>query len=68
VRTYIGCITSLAFLTGCPGIVPEQPAISGTKTIYIFGNPRGEYPGTSGCNQSIATDKGWTVDTSFCPP
>ncbi|MDR2361611.1 MAG: hypothetical protein LBD91_02665, partial [Prevotellaceae bacterium] len=26
VRTYTGCITALTDLTGCPGIVPKQPA------------------------------------------
>lgn len=34
------------------------PAVSG-KTLYIKGNP-----GTTTCNQSIATSKGWTVNTT----
>jgi hypothetical protein len=29
------------------------------KTIYIWNNP-----GTAACNQSIATGRGWTVDTT----
>jgi hypothetical protein len=38
-----------------------------TKTIYIGNNPRsgaGVGTGTSGCDQTIATDKGWTVNTT----
>jgi hypothetical protein len=39
----------------------------GAKTIYIRANPRsnpGAGSGTNGCDQSIAIDKGWTVNTA----
>ena len=41
---------------------------SGTKTIYISQNgPNGDGTGTDGCNQSIATNKGWTVYPPITP-
>jgi hypothetical protein len=37
---------------------------SGSKTIYISNNPKGAGTGTVNCTQSIATGKGWQVDTT----
>jgi hypothetical protein len=37
---------------------------SGTKTFYIYNNPKGDNSGTQNCNKDIAIDKGWTVNTN----
>ncbi|MDR1680714.1 MAG: hypothetical protein LBS12_02890 [Prevotellaceae bacterium] len=40
----------------------------GTQTVYILNNPRrnpGINTGTSGCTQSIATARGWIVNTDY---
>jgi hypothetical protein len=35
-----------------------------SKSVYIRDNPAGTGAGTSGCTQSIAAGKGWTVNTT----
>jgi hypothetical protein len=35
-----------------------------TKTVCIYNNPRSVGTGTTGCTPTIATGKGWTVNTT----
>jgi hypothetical protein len=73
VRTYTGCITALTDLTGCPGIIPEQPAITSftasTNTLCLGDSVTLTVAATGATEYSYDGGLTWTPspDTSVAP-
>jgi len=57
--TYIDLRNNILTSAALNSIFNSLNDISGTKTIYTGGNP-----GTATANNSLATAKGWTVNTA----
>jgi Leucine-rich repeat (LRR) protein len=55
--TYLNCLNNQLTSSALNALFETLHSNIGSKTIYIGGNP-----GTNGCDRSIATNKGWTVD------
>jgi hypothetical protein len=70
VRTFAGCITSLTDATGCPGLIPERPAISNftTSTPAICPGETVTLTATATGATEYSFDGGTTWDTNASQP